>query len=170
MCVRQKLYVILYDCVYNMAIGSVTAPMCVLDLQFPALFSSLFSNHRGSLKCSFSATYYLLLLCTFFTPPFLVCVVCHVWQFCLVAFSSPPIYAIYCLTMFWNWSIMWQYTCQCPRHASPGSTWEELIAFVLRLVSTQEEFPLTCDVRGSCTKVGHFGGQCNRSQSLQIQM
>jgi hypothetical protein len=106
-CVRQKLYVLLYDCVYNMAIGSVSAPMCVLtfnlhvpffilfrlvcSLSFFLLSYSGFSNHRGSLlshsrvKCSFVVIYYLLLLCTIFVLPqhaffLLICVVCHVRQ------------------------------------------------------------------------------------------
>lgn len=63
-CVHQKLYVLLYDCVYNMAIGSVSAPMCVLTFNFLVpFFSNIvqtcsllfllsysgFSNHRGSL-------------------------------------------------------------------------------------------------------------------------
>ena len=62
-CVRQKLYVLLYDCVYNMAIGSVSAPMSVLTFNLHVLFIlfrlvpflffplsySGFSNHRGSL-------------------------------------------------------------------------------------------------------------------------
>ena len=39
-CVCQKLYVLLYDCVYNMAIGSVSAPMCVLtfNLHLPLFY------------------------------------------------------------------------------------------------------------------------------------
>ena len=43
-CVRQKLYVLLYDCVYNMAIGSVSAPMWLsISLSsFPYIVQVLF--------------------------------------------------------------------------------------------------------------------------------
>lgn len=41
-CVHQKLYVLLYDCVYNMAVGSVSAPMCVLTFNLHVSFFILF--------------------------------------------------------------------------------------------------------------------------------
>lgn len=99
-CVRQKLYVLLYDCVYNMAIGSVSAPMCVLTFNFhvpfilfrlvPFLFPPFHilvsvitvaaSFPHSRVKCSFSIIYYY---CTVFVLSqhaffLLICVVCHV--------------------------------------------------------------------------------------------
>jgi len=87
-CVCQKLYVLLYDCVYNMAIGSVSAPMCVLtfNLHVPLYCSDLFpfffppfpfhilvslitvaaSFPHSRVECSFFFCDHYLLLCTFF--------------------------------------------------------------------------------------------------------
>jgi len=119
-CVHQKLYVLLYDCVYNMAIGSVSAPMCVLtfNLLSPFLYCQtcsllfLLSFSLITVAASFPIpelnVHSLLFTTTLYIFSLLICVVCHVRQSPSILSCSrlfPPFESSGDSLIFFPWSL-----------------------------------------------------------------
>ena len=84
----------------------------------------------------------------------------HVWTFCVMWPSM-------CVVVDVVHDVWCQHSAFCDAW---GALWVSGKLWLRSsfLVSTQN--PRTCNVRGSCTKVGHLRGQCKLSKSLHFKM